>query len=410
MPRQLAATVGVIAFIGIAAVVYPFVAARMIERQNETPSEFKVINPADSGPGTLRAAIFSALRSGQRSDIVLAVSSIRLDTPLPPLAAARGLTIVGGADSHRIDASNLRAGAVLDLRSPGIVLENFEIANARDRAINLQARSVTVRRVTISASAIGINVADAPDLRIAESRFSDNRIGINLANATASGAIAGNRFDAHREAAIWALSASAADPGDPALVVSDNDFNDDRHAIVTGNVPLRITRNRIESPRAAGVLLLGRYPDVTANRIRAGAAMGLIALEASDGRITDNEIDHNRAVGILLRSASNLNVSGNHVYQNAYGIAAVLGARGGGTVVSSNVLLSNQIDGIVVIGDSSIVQRNRSLGNRGAGMRVLDLVYPDSRVVAAEPLLAENVLQDNGQDAPVRGQYRVTEP
>lgn len=409
MSRQLTATLGVLAFIGIAAVAYPYVAERVLERQAATPSELTVINPADSGPGTLRAAIFSALRSGQRSDIVLVASRVQLNTPLPPLAGVRGLTISGAGGSHRIDAENLRAGAVLDLRSNGIVLENFEITNARDRAINLQAGSLTVRRLTLTASGIGINAVDAPNLRIVNSHFEDNRIGINIGNAGVSGVITDNRFQANREAAVWAVDPTATEAADPALAINDNDFADDRYGIVAGNIPLRIAANRIESPRAAGVLLLGRFPDVIGNRIRNGAAMGIVAVEASDGRVVDNEIDHNDAVGILLRATANLSVSGNQVYENGYGIVAVLGERGGGTSVSSNVVLSNRVDGIVVVGDSSIVQRNRVLDNRGAGLRVLDLVYPDSSRVTANPLLTDNVLEDNGVNQPVHGDYLVSE-
>ena len=74
-------------------------------------------------------------------------------------------------------------------------------------------------------------------------------------------------------------------------------------------------------------------------------------------------------------------------------------------VIADNLISGQQIDGLVIIGASPIVRRNRSLDNKGAGIRVLDFVTAREARIAARPFLEENVMAGNAIDEPFRGDY-----
>jgi hypothetical protein len=93
------------------------------------------------------------------------------------------------------------------------------------------------------------------------------------------------------------------------------------------------------------------------------------------------------------------------VYENGYGIVVVFEPLEGRSTVSDNLLLSQREDGVYVVGGSPILARNRAVGNRGAAVRVLEYVPRHGERVGGTPLLQENVLQDNGINEPIRGEY-----
>jgi hypothetical protein len=109
---------------------------------------------------------------------------------------------------------------------------------------------------------------------------------------------------------------------------------------------------------------------------------------------------------VLLRSSRGTLVRRNRVHANGYGIAVVFGVGAAPPVVADNLLLNQREDALYVVGGSPVLEANRALGNRGAGLRVLDYVPRRGPTLAAEPLLRGNLLAGNGQDAPVRGVYR----
>jgi len=69
-------------------------------------------------------------------------------------------------------------------------------------------------------------------------------------------------------------------------------------------------------------------------------------------------------------------------------------------------VLSQREDGLYVVGGAPVLRGNRALRNRGAGLRVLDYVPLRGPRVTGDPLLQDNVFQENGSDAPIRGEYR----
>jgi hypothetical protein len=111
-----------------------------------------------------------------------------------------------------------------------------------------------------------------------------------------------------------------------------------------------------------------------------------------------------------LRGARGTEVRNNRVYVNGYGIAVVFGERGAPNVVSENLLLSQREDALFVVGGAPVLRDNRALGNRGAGLRVLDYVPRRGPQVPADPLMQGNVLEGNGHDLPARGLFHEPAP
>lgn len=411
MSRPFTLTLLVVAMIGLAAIAYPPVAERIQAGMGSSASEtaVRVTNPGDSGPGTLRAAIFAALRSDQALEILLETPRVQLSTPLPPLAMASGLMISGVDERHVIDASGMGSGAVLHIQGDNITLRNFTIEGALDRAIQVQGSDARLMDIEIIRCNIAVSVVAGPRLRLTDSTFDDNRFGIQMAGRPAAMSVDNSRFSNHREAAIWAVGAEDfALAEDRVLEIRGNDFDGDRYGIVAAGFPVLVAGNHITGSTSAGVLVMGSGAEVLDNRIRAGAGMGILAIGAISTVIKDNEIDHHQAVGILLRDSTGVAITQNKVYSNAYGIATVGSAPQSGSIFTGNVVTSSRHDGLLVIGDSSVFTRNRLLKNGGAGLRILDLARLNQTLAVANPLLQGNVTQNNGIDRPERGVYEFT--
>jgi hypothetical protein len=369
--------------------------------------EFLVTSPKDGGPGSLREAIFAADQAQTRARVRILARRVLLETPLPPLINPEGIVIEAPDPSTEIDARALPEEAVLDLAAPRSVVAGLRIRGAAGSGILVRAGGTRLRKVGLLDCGVGVQLAEGvDDLVVEESSFDENGIGVRVAAGTSGIRVNKNVFRKHDQAGVWAVaSAPPLDGAAPALVLRQNQFEDDRVSVVLINVAGQVEENRFARPGEAAVYLSGPGL-VRRNRIQAGSRVGMY-IDAADGAlIEENELDHNVAAGVLLRQGRRAGVLRNRVYENGYGIVVVFGDRTGPNVIAENLVLSQREDGLYVVGGSPVLRANRAVGNRGAGLRVLDYVPLRGPRITGDPLLQDNVLQENGSNSPVRGEYR----
>jgi nitrous oxidase accessory protein NosD len=180
-------------------------------------------------------------------------------------------------------------------------------------------------------------------------------------------------------------------------------------SLVLGNVPALVENNQFTRASEVAVYLIGEGAIVRGNHISDGAGIGVFAHTTQGAIIQGNEMDHNRTLGVLVRSAQNNLVENNKVYNNGYGIASVLGDPQRPNVLSQNLLLSQQFDGLILIGDSPVVRGNSMMDNRLAGLRILDFLPTQGARVNSQPFLAANRAVSNKFNEPVHGEYQTRE-
>lgn len=366
-----------------------------------------VTSALDAGPGSLRAALFDAARSDTRARIRLRVPSIRLTTPLPAVFNPRGVEIESEGAPVVLDATALREGPALEVQAPDSVLRRIRILGAAGAGILCRSRGLVVEHLEISESGDGLVAVDGSDgLVVRRSRFSKNEVGIRILAASPQLEIHDNHFEAHTRAAIWAVRGSAPEAPDPnALSIHHNTSIRDRVGIVLGHTAARIVENEIAESTDTAVLLLDARARLERNRIRNSAGIGVFVDVSSGSVIRDNEVDHNQVAGVLVRSASNVELRMNEVHSNGFGIISVFDGKAAPLVVANNLVLGNTEDGLVVIGGAPRIERNRSFGNRKAGLRIVDFVRQDGARESAAPRIEANTFRDNGFDDPVREEW-----
>ncbi len=368
--------------------------------------EILVTSPNDAGPGSLREAIFAADRAGARARIEIRTAHIALESSLPPLVNPNGVVIDASHVSTEIDARAVPSGPVLDLAAARSVVRGLRIRGAAGPGILVRTSGARLTEVTLVDCDVGVHLVEgAEDLLVESSTFEANGTGVRVAAGASGVSVYNNRFRKQERAAVWAVSPSAPGTASPIVVVRQNRFDEDRISVLLINVPGQVEENQFMRAGEAAIYLTG--PGVVRrNHLQGGGRTGLFA-DAPDGAlIEDNELDHNFAVGILLRRARRTEVLRNRVYENGYGIVVVFGDSRSPAVVADNLVLSQREDGLYVVAASPVLRGNRALANRRAGLRVLDYVPAQGVPVAGNPLLQDNVLRDNGLDAPVRGEYR----
>lgn len=364
----------------------------------------EVISGRDSGGGTLREAIATAARYRGRVRIVIRPKRITLLSPLPPLVNPDGVVLDALASRTELDAAAIGDIPVLQIASPRSSISGLRIRNARDSAILVRAPFVTIRDVAIRDSVDGIVLSGARRALVERSLFERNSHGIRLDSTSPGSTIRGCTFRRHDAAGIWAVTGT---PTDAALLrVENNVFRDDRLSIVVAHLGAAVTKNEIRGAIENAIYLVSSRSVVRSNRIRGGAGGGILGDDADNLLLERNEVDHNATVGILIRSCRNASVERNLVYANAYGIAAVFGDAAAPNVIADNLIMSQRVDGLYIVGSSPLLRANRSLQNGSAAARVLDFVPWDGPRVAADPRFAENIFTGNQHNAVIRGEYR----
>jgi parallel beta-helix repeat protein len=349
-----------------------------------------VSNGNDRGPGSLREALFVVASAKQPATISIEVPNISLETALPPIITARGLTITAGEAGARIDAKALMGVPVLDVAGPNTSIEGVTILNCSGSAILLRADRFRLQRSAIEACDVGVDVAEnSSEVLIEQNRFSGNRIGVRLAGTTSNTSVVKNEFTGNKDAGLWAVR-SAPDSTSSLVNVRENRFTDARSGLVVGNVAVMIERNEIINATEAGIHVVGASTTVRGNRITGGAAMGIVAENASSAIIESNEIDGLAAYGIMVRGSSNTLVRQNRMHNCGYGMAFVLGAQGGPSTAVENTVIEPKFNGIDVVGDSPILRGNQVIRPRGLALNVKDFAPPSGPTVQSKPFLEKN--------------------
>jgi SAM-dependent methyltransferase len=364
-------------------------------RQQHAPGQpgtltVDVTSAADRGPGTLREALFIVAAANGRADVRLKVKSIAPETALPPLVNPHGVHIIGEQGGTQIDGHALSGSPLLDVAGANTSIEGLRFRNCPASAILLRAAQFRLRGSTIEGCDVGVDVAEnAVDLILERNLFSGNRVGVRFAASTRNAVVVGNTFSHSRDAGVWAVRAEPDVRGN-AIAIHENHFDGDRSGVVAANVGVLIERNQFEADTESGVHLLGSGAVVRGNHVTGGAGMGVMADNASDDVIDNNELDHLGAYGAMVRSSASVLVRANRIHNCAYGLAFVLGDPHRPSTAADNTIISPQFNGIDVVGDSPVLRNNQVLQARAYALHVVDFVRPDGVKVTAHPTLENN--------------------
>jgi parallel beta-helix repeat protein len=368
-----------------------------------------VTSAADRGPGTLREALFIVAAANGKADVWLKVRSIVPESPLPPLVNPHGVRIRAQQNAE-IDAHALKGGPVLDVAGANTSIEGLHLRNCPGAAILLRAAQFRLRTSTIDACDVGVDVAEnASDILLEGNRFSGNRIGVRFAASNRNGLVAGNTFNSSRDAGVWAVRAEP-DARSSAITIRENHFDGGRSGVVAANVALTLERNEFSANAESAVHLLGAGAVVRGNQISGGQGMGIVAENASESVIEDNELDHLGAYGIMVRGSASVLVRANRVHNSAYGMAFVLGQPHRPSTAVDNTIIAPQFNGIDVIGDSPILRNNKVLQARAYALHVVDFEQPGGGKVSAHPALENNNFRADSPAAAAEAHGTVRQP
>jgi len=87
--------------------------------------------------------------------------------------------------------------------------------------------------------------------------------------------------------------------------------------------------------------------------------MGIVAENARDALVENNELDHLAAYAIMVRASANVMIRANRIHNCGYGMAFVLGDEAHPSTAVDNSLIALRHYGIDIIGDSPILRGNR---------------------------------------------------
>lgn len=382
---------------------------RPVSSQERYSSEINVTNSADRGDGSLREAIFAANNASSRVRIVLRIPQVVLREPLPPIVTPHGVVLEAGPEGASIDATAVKTGPVLEIVADRSLVQGISIAKSRTIGILVKARDVRIQNVRLVECGEALHVlANASGIVVENNSFERNRIGVFLAADVRDGLVRNNRFSGHLDAAVWAVSAvTDIAPDARRIVVTGNRFDQDRTAIIVGNLPTTIEKNDIAASLETGVMVIGRGAELKTNQVHDGAGIGIVLHTAPGSLVEGNEVSRHRTLGVMVRASGGTLVHKNRVYNNGFGITMILGETGNPVIVEENAVVNQQYDGIVSIGDSPVIRRNQIVGNTRAGLSILDFTSRRTGKIRASPFLENNVLSGNGDNNPVRGEYRL---
>jgi parallel beta-helix repeat protein len=235
-----------------------------------------------------------------------------------------------------------------------------------------------------------VDVAEnASDVLLEGNRFSGDRIGVRFAASNHNGLVVGNTFAASRDAGVWAVRAEP-DARSNAVTVRENHFAGGRSGVVAANIAVTLEHNEFSDHSESAVHLLGAGAVVRGNHVSGGQGMGIVAENASESVIEDNELDHLGAYGIMVRGSASILLRANRVHNCGYGLAFVLGQPHRPSTAVDNTIIAPQFNGIDVIGDSPVLRDNKVLQARAYPLHVIDFEQPGGGRVSAHPALENN--------------------
>src|SRR5256884_4868815 len=245
-----------------------------------------VTSPADSGPGTLREALFIADAAKGSASVVIRTRTVTLQTALPPLVNSHGVRILAEQPGAEIDARALTAGPVLDITGDYASIEGLTLRNCSGTAILLRAAHSHLLSTVVESCDVGVDVAEnAGDTLLEHNRFTNDRVGVRFAAPNRNTMVVGNTFQQDKDAGLWAVRGTADGRGG-AIGVRENHFIADGSGVVAGKGGLLVGRNEVADAPAAPLPLIGPgagvpgHPDP--NRTRPGLGPGEGGRQATD--------------------------------------------------------------------------------------------------------------------------------
>lgn len=375
------------------------------------PAEIAVTSRSDRGPGSLRAALFAAIKAPHSVVIRIAVDAIDIEVPLPPIAADR-VTIVGDAENPvllRRAHANTADSELLQIISNDVSIRHIAIDAAGTPAIVVRGDRARLEAISIVNASVAVECFDCEKLAVRASEFSAHDIGIRLGGRRTTATIIDNEFRDSRQSGIWMALTSETLDADFDLRVHDNRFSGGRDAIVAVNVRADVRGNRISRFSHAGIRLMDAHASVIGNQVLDNDGIGIHVSRLHRSAVVENEVARNEQIGILIVDAHGLQVDRNQVYQNGYGIAAV-GLNPIDASVRQNMLTGQAIDGLITIGESPYIDGNHSVENGHAGIRIMNLVRHGLTTISAQPQLGNNTISGNGNNDVQFGDYVVNSP
>jgi hypothetical protein len=389
--RRIAVAVGTFLLLGVLALLGQWYHSRQAAPgQAADALAVNVTSPDDLGPGTLREALFIVAAAKGKANVLIKTQRITLKTALPPLVNLHGVRIVAEHAGVEIDAQALAGGPVFDVNGANTSLEGLVLRNCPAAAILLRAAHFHLQSSTIESCDVGVDVAEnASDVLLEHNQFVNDKVGVRFTAPNRDTVVTGNSFMQDKVAGLWAVRGDSGARG-ASINVRENHFNGDRSGVVAGNVGILVERNDFANAPDGAVHLVGAGAVIRGNHISGGAAMGIIAENAGDAIIDNNELDHLTAYAIMVRGAANALVRGNRVHNCGYGMAFVLGDPAKPSTAVENTIIEPQFNGIDVIGDSPILRRNQVLRPHAFALHVVDFQQPGGQNVRARPFLDGN--------------------
>ncbi len=361
--RGALAAAGCLACIAAAAALGPGPAASAADApQGGFSHIFDLTTLADSGPGSLRAAITAADAATGSSDIVFSVSgTIALQSALPSITAEitiNGVTAPGyasgGPPAVEIDCGG-HGGLDFAATSTGSQLLGIAVVAAAGTGVTLEAGSITV-----NDDYIGIDTAGQRD--------GNRGDGIFVAAASSSDLIGLN---------------PAGDSGTVANVISGNEGNG---LVLSGSAKDTVVANRIgTNPAGTAAMPNGGDGILITQGARDNEIGGTEYTDAGTGQVNNptgskgtvtpvfvvpplgNLVSGNYGDGVAIFARSQQNtLNGNFIGTTADGDAA-LGNRGNGVYVDS--ANSNALTGCKFV-NNPFVYYNVISGNKQDGLLI----------------------------------------
>jgi Right handed beta helix region len=388
---RILAALGVFVVLGVLALLgWSYQPRRAAPGQATGAVTLEVTSPADSGPGTLREALFIADGAKGKADVVLKTGTITLQTALPPLVNSHGVRIVAEHPGAAIDAHGLTAGPVFDLTADNISIEGVVLRNCAATGILLRARHLHLQSSAVESCDVGVDVAEnASDILLEHNRFANDRVGVRFTASNRNTVVIGNTFLQDKDAGLWAVRGSADSRGG-TISVRENHFTADGSGIIAGNVAVLVERNDFANARDPAIHLLGAGGVIRGNRIQGGTAMGIVAENAAEAVIDSNELEQFATYAIMVRGSANALVRANRIHNCGSGLAFVLGDPRRPSSAVGNTIIEPKFNGIDVLGDSPILRHNQVLRPHAFALHVLDYQQPGAQAVAARPFLEGN--------------------
>ena len=389
--RRIALAVGVFVLLGVMAFLgWSYERSRAAPGRAVSVVTAEVTSPADRGPGTLREALFIAAGARVPASVVIKTKTIALETALPPLMNAHGMRIFAQPPGAEIDAHGLAAGPVLDVTADNTSIEGLTLRNCSGTGILLRASHFHLQSSAVEACDVGVDVVEsASDVLVEHNRFANDRVGMRFAGSSRNTVLIGNTFAQDKDAGLWAVR-GRADHRNGTITVRENHFNASGSGVVTGNIQVLLERNDLAGSRDAAIHLIGAGAVIRGNHIRGGATMGIVAENAGEVVIDDNELEQFQTYAIMVRGSANALVRANRIHNCGYGMALVLGDPRQPSTVIGNTIIEPRVDGIDIIGDSPILRHNQVLRPHTLALHVADYHPPGGENIAARPFLEGN--------------------